>query len=128
MVDEALSGADAVPEVVNAPADAPESTPRTAPKGRYARKVIGGGIFYQAVEDICWIYQDRSLAENLRRYGWRRARRNVMRQGPLSKEWTSHRGRPPVRLTRKGVEVKLEGGIQTLSWQRIQSQVSSRRS
>ena len=124
MVDEALSEADPMTDAANTTA----GSPRTAPTGRYARTVIGGGTSYQAVEDICWIYQDRALAENLRRYGWRQARRNVMRQGPLSKEWTSHRGRSPVRLTRKGVEVKLADGIQTLSWQRIQSQVGARRS
>lgn len=119
MVDEALAETDAKPGMA--------SVPRTAPGG-YASTVIGGGTSYQAVEDICWIYQDRSLMENLRRYGWRQARRNVTRQGPLSKQWTSHRGRPPVRLTRKGVEVKLADGVQTLSWKRIQSQVSARRS
>ncbi len=48
------------------------------------------------MEDICWIYQQRDLADNLRRYGWRETRR-VMRQGTLSQEWMSHRGRPPVR-------------------------------
>ncbi|MGB3684130.1 MAG: hypothetical protein WA990_16755 [Rubrobacteraceae bacterium] len=124
MVDEALSEADAPPEAANTTV----GFPKTDPAGRYARRAIGGGTSHQAIEDICWIYQDRSLAENLRRYGWRQARRNVMRQGPLSKEWMSHRGRPPVRLTRKGVEVKLADGIETLSWQRIQSQVGSRRS
>ena len=128
MVDEALSEADTIPDAANAPASTADSTPRTSPTGRYARPVIGGGSSYQAVEDICWIYQDWSLSENLRRYGWRQARRNVMHQGPLSKEWTSHRGRPPVRLTRKGVEVKLADGVQALSWKRIQSQVSARRS
>ncbi len=122
MVDEVLAETDA--------RLAPASTPRTISTEGYEGTATGGGarICYYAVEDICWIYQDRSLAENLRRYGWRQARRNVIRQGPLSKEWTSHRGRSPVRLTRKGVEVKLAGGIQTLSWKRIQSQVSARRS
>lgn len=85
-------------------------------------------LAYYAIEDICWIYQDRDLAENLRRYGWREARRRVMSQGPPSKEWISHRGRPPVRLTRKGVEVKLEDGVQTFGWQRMESQIQARRS
>jgi hypothetical protein len=122
MVDEALSEAGPLP--------ATSGTPRTTSTEGYEGTATGRGarISYYAVEDICWIYQDRSMAENLRRYGWRQARRNVMRQGPLSKEWTSHGGRPPVRLTRKGVEVKLADGIQTFSWQRIQNQVSARRS
>lgn len=122
MVDEALSEAGPLP--------APASTPRTTSIEGYERTATGrvARVSYYAIEDICWIYQDRGLAENLRRYGWRQARRNVIRQGPLSKEWTSHRGRPPVRLTRKGVEVKLADGVQTLSWQRIKSQVGARRS
>jgi hypothetical protein len=128
MVDEALSEAGAMPAAANAEIKAPASAPRTASAGRYAPRVIGGGVSYQAVEDICWIYQERDVAENLRRYGWREARRRVMRQGPLSQKWMSHRGRPPVRLTRKGVEVKLADGVQTLKWKSIQSHVRARRS
>ena len=96
--------------------------------GRYQHQVLGGGALYQAVEDMCWVYQNRGLAESLRRYGWREARRKVMRQGPLDREWRSHRGKPPVRLARTGVEVKLPDGVQTLSWKRMQSQVRARRS
>ena len=91
-------------------------------------RVLGGGTLHQAVEDICWIYLDRDLAENLRRHTWRKARREVIRQGPLERKWISHRGRPPVHLTRGGVEVKLPGGVQTQSWERVQSQVRARRS
>jgi hypothetical protein len=80
------------------------------------------------VEDVCWIYRNRYLAENLRRFGWRKARRKVMSQGPLEAEWVSHRGRLPVRLTRRGVEVKLPDGVETLNWKRMQSQVRARRS
>jgi hypothetical protein len=124
MVDEAISEAGTKPEMANAP----ESVSRTASAEHYAPRVLGGGTLHQAVEDICWIYQSRDLAENLRRYGWRKARRKVMRQGPLDREWSSHRSKPPVRLTRKGVEVKLSEGIQTQSWERMQSQVRARRS
>lgn len=127
MVDEAFSETDAMPGAAKAPASARTSTPRTDYTERSAT-VLGGGISYQAIEDICWIYQNRDLTENLCRYSWRQARRNVLRQGSLSKEWTSHRGRHPVRLTRKGVEVKLADGVQTLSWKRIQNQVGARRS
>lgn len=105
---------------------------RVAPAQQYAGAVVGGGIgaSYQAVEDACWIHQDRGLAETLRRpCSWREARRRVMRQGPLSKEWISRRGRPPVRLTRKGIEVKLEDGVRsTISWEKMQDQVRARRS
>ncbi len=88
--------------------------------GRFAIIIREGG----EGELGAWIAE----AENLCRYSWRQARRNVLRQGSLSKEWTSHRGRHPVRLTRKGVEVKLADGVQTLSWKRIQNQVGARRS
>lgn len=128
MVDDALSETGATPETPNAAAHVPESVSRTTSVERLAPRVLGGGALHQAVEDICWIYQSRDLAENLRRLGWREARRKVMRQGPLDREWISHRGRPPVRLTRSGVEVELSEGLQRQSWKRMQSQVRARRS
>jgi hypothetical protein len=123
MIDEALSGSDTESETVNEPA----SIPRTASLERFAPRVLGGP-HHQAVEDVCWIYRNRYLAENLRRFGWREARRRVLSQGALEAEWVSHRGRPPVRLTRGGVEVKLPSGVETLNWKRMQSQVRARRS
>jgi hypothetical protein len=128
MVDEAPSQAGAEQKPASAPASALASEPGTPSAERYAPRVLGGGTLHQAVDDVCWIYQDRDLAENLRRHSWRKARRKVMRQGPLEREWISHRGRPPVRLTRGGVEVKLSEGVQTQSWERMQSQVRARRS
>ena len=124
MVDEALSETGELPELANAPG----GFSRTGSAECYVPQVLGGGTLHQAVEDICWIYRSRDLAENLRRYGWREARREVMRHGPLDKEWRSHRGKPPVRLTRAGVEIKLSDGVQVLSWKRMQSQVRARRS
>lgn len=102
---------------------------RTAPLKSNAVVVVGGGASasYQAVEDVCWLYRGRDLAENLRGRGWCEARRRVTRQGPLSEEWISHRGKPPVRLTRGGVEVKLEDGVRTVSWEKMQSQIRARR-
>jgi hypothetical protein len=124
MVDEAISQAGGTSELANAPT----RDSRTPSGERRGQGVHGGGPLHQAVEDICWIYQGRYLAENLRRYGWREARRRVMRQGPLDREWRSHRGRPPVRLTRKGVEVKLADGVEALDWKRMQGQIRARRS
>jgi hypothetical protein len=124
MVDEAFSPAGGTSELANAPTRAS----RTPSAERYGQRVLGGGALHQAVEDVCWIYRDRDLAENLRRFGWREARRRVMSQGPLEAEWVSHRGRPQVRLTRGGVEVKLPNGVETLNWKRMQSQVRARRS
>ena len=123
MVDEAVGEAGALPNPTGGLWAAPVC--RDAGAG-----VVRGGTrtSYQAVEDACWIYQNRNLAEYLRRRGWREARRRVTRQGPLSKEWISHCGRPPVRLTRRGVEVKLEDGVHTISWEKMAGQVRARRS
>ena len=38
-------------------------------------------IASNAVSDAIWIYQDRELEQNLRRFGWRQARRRVLAQG-----------------------------------------------
>jgi len=35
---------------------------------------------YNAVSDACWIYQYRELEQNLRRFGWRQARRRLLAQ------------------------------------------------
>ena len=121
MVDEAVGEVGALAH--------PSRGLRTAPSKSNAVVVVGGGAnaSYQAVEDVCWLYRDGDLAENLRRRGWREARRRVARQGPLSEEWISHRGKPPVRPTRRGVEVKLEDGVRTASWEKMQSQIRARR-
>lgn len=83
---------------------------------------------YYAIEDACWIYQYRDLEQNLKRLGWREARRRVLRQGSLSKEWVSRHGHKPVRLTRRGLEVKFDRGVETLSWKRMQDSIRARRS
>ena len=84
-------------------------------------------IAHYAIEDICWLYMDRDLADHLRRLSWREARRRVLRQGPLDKEWVSHRHHPPVRLTRRGVEVRLGDGVWLFGWERMQAQIRARR-
>ena len=91
MVDEALSQAGTEQKLANAQAGEPG--PSSAE--RYAPRMLGGGTLHQAVEDICWIYRSGDLAENLRMHAWRKARRKVMRQGPLERVWISHRGGPP---------------------------------
>lgn len=83
---------------------------------------------YYAIEDACWIYQYRDLEQNLKRLGWREARRRVLAQGSLSKEWVRRHGHKPVRLTRRGLEVSFDRGVETLSWKRMQSAIQSRRS
>ena len=59
MVDEALLDAGVRPEAANPPASASRQTSAE----HYAPQVLGGGTLHQAVEDICWIYQSRDLAE-----------------------------------------------------------------
>lgn len=106
-------------------------SPQSAGKlrhGEFEGPVAERQIACQAVEDVCWLYLDRNLDDNLRRHGWREARRNVLRQGPLSGAWTSsHRGHPPVRLTRRGVEVNLQYGVKRFGWERMQDQIRARR-
>jgi hypothetical protein len=111
-------------EMIAATYAAPKA--RRSPRDQTAQ--TGPRTDYYAVEDACWIYQDLDLAQNLRRYGWREARRRITSQSSPSKEWVSHRGRPPVRLTRRGLEVKLENGVRLLDWQRMQSHIRARRS
>src|SRR3712207_9217560 len=42
---------------------------------------------YDTVSDALWIYRYRDLEQNLQRFGWRQARRKVLTQGALSREW-----------------------------------------
>lgn len=83
---------------------------------------------YYAIEDACWIYQYRELEQSLKRLGWREARRRVLKHGSLSGEWVARKGHKPVRLTRRGLEVKFDRGTETMSWQRMQASIRARRS
>lgn len=82
---------------------------------------------YNAVSDACWIYQYRDLEQNLRHFGWRQARRRVLAQGALSREWMN-RGRGDLRLTRGGLEMRFRSGIQTLEWKKLKDMIEARRS
>lgn len=82
---------------------------------------------YEAVSDACWLYRYRDLEYNLRRFGWRRARRAVLAEGPLSNRWLD-RGRGEVRLTRRGLEVRFESAVQTISWRELKEMIEARRS
>lgn len=83
---------------------------------------------YYAVEDACWIYQYRDMEQNLKRLGWREARRRILGHGSLSKEWVTRHGHKPVRLTRRGLQVRFDRGTETVSWQRMQDSIRARRS
>ena len=82
---------------------------------------------YNAVSDAIWIYQRRELEENLRRFGWRQARRRVPAHGPLSREWMN-RGRGELRLTRHGLEMRFASGVRTIDWKELKDMIEARRS
>ena len=82
---------------------------------------------YNAVSDACWIYQYRDLEQNLRRFGWRQARRKVLSQGALSREWVN-RGRGDLRLTRGGLQMQFRGGVRILDWRKLKEFIDARRS
>lgn len=82
--------------------------------------------FYNAVADACCIYGYRDLEQNLKRFGWRQARRRVLRYGALSGEWVG-RGRGEVRLGRRGLEVRFSYGARTIGWEELQEFVRARR-
>jgi hypothetical protein len=82
--------------------------------------------FYNAVADACCIYGYRDLEQNLQRFGWRQARRRVLRYGALSGEWVG-RGRGEVRLGRRGLEVRFSYGARTIGWEELQEFVRARR-
>ena len=72
-----------------------------------------------AIATAFQVYRYRSLEQNLRAYGWRKARRLVLKEGALSGEWVD-RGGSEVRLTRRGLDVRLSGGeIHTANWQQL---------
>jgi hypothetical protein len=82
---------------------------------------------YNAVSDACWIYQHRDLEQNLRRFGWRQARRRVLAQGALSREWMN-RGRGDLRLTRSGLQMRFASGVRTMGWKELKGMIEARRS
>lgn len=82
---------------------------------------------YNAVSDACWIYRYRDLEHNLRRFSWRQARRKVLAHGALGQEWIN-RGRGDLRLTRRGLEMRFRGGVQTIDWKKLKEMIEARRS
>lgn len=82
---------------------------------------------YRAVSDACYVYQYRDLEHNLWKFGWRQARKRVLRHGALSGEWVN-RGRGELRLRRSGIEVRLDDGSKRLiGWKELQEFVRARR-
>ena len=76
---------------------------------------------YRAVSDACYVYQYLDLEHNLRRFGWRQARKRVLQHGALSGEWVN-RGRGELRLRRREIEVRLDDGRKRLiGWKELRS-------
>jgi hypothetical protein len=82
---------------------------------------------YMAVSDACWLYQDRELEQSLRRFGWRKARKEVLGHGQVKREWVG-RGRGELRLGRKGLEIRFSNGTRVMGWKELQEFVRARRS
>jgi hypothetical protein len=82
---------------------------------------------YMAVSDACWLYQDRELEQSLRRFGWRKARKEVLGHGQVKREWVG-RGRGELRLGRKGLEMRFSNRTHVMSWKELQEFVRARRS
>jgi hypothetical protein len=81
---------------------------------------------YRAVSDAFYLYQYRDLEPNLRRFGWRQARKRVLQHGALSSEWLN-RGRGELRLRRRGLEVRLATGKRLIGWRELQEFIVARR-
>jgi hypothetical protein len=82
---------------------------------------------YMAVSDACWLYQDRELEQTLRRFGWRKARKEVLGHGQVKREWVGG-GRGELRLGRKGLEIRFSNGTRVMGWKELQEFVRARRS
>jgi hypothetical protein len=82
---------------------------------------------YMAVSDACWLYQDRDLEQNVRRFDWRRARKRVLGRGAVRREWVS-RGRGELRLGRRGLEMRFADGTRVMGWKELQDFIWARRS
>jgi len=82
---------------------------------------------YNAVSDAYWIYQYHDMEQNLRHFGWRQARRKVLAQGTLTREWVD-RGRGDLRLTRGGLQMRFRSGVETMTWRKLKEMIEARRS
>lgn len=80
---------------------------------------------YRAVEDACWLYRDQDLERNLRRFGWRRARREVLRNA--GREWVARGGGREMRLGRKGLEVRFSHTTGSIGWRELRAFILARR-
>lgn len=105
---------------VNPKSRDPSGAGETVPQG------YGTHETHRAISDACRVYRYRDLEHNLQRFGWRRARKRVLRRGALSGQWIN-RGRGELRLRRGGLEVRLDdGGNRLVGWKELQGFVRVR--
>lgn len=76
-------------------------------------------VLHHAVIEACRIYQYRNFEENLRKFGWKQARKRALAHGALSNEWARHR-RGDVRLRRRGLEVRFRQRTKLIGWGELQ--------
>ncbi len=88
---------------------------------------VGPRAKYMAVSDACWLYQDRDLEQNLRKFDWRKARKRVLGRGAVGREWVG-RGRGELRLGRRGLEMRFADGARVMGWKELQGFIRARRS
>ncbi|MEW6638730.1 MAG: hypothetical protein AB1425_18155 [Actinomycetota bacterium] len=51
----------------------------------------------------------------------------MLAHGALGQEWIN-RGRGDLRLTRRGLEMRFRGGVQTIDWKKLKEMIEARRS
>ncbi len=82
----------------------------------------------RAVIDACLLYRDAKFESNLRRnITWRKARRLVREADPFGGKWTARSSGRAMRLTRRGLEVRLTHGVMRLSWRNLQDRLTQSR-
>jgi hypothetical protein len=107
---------------VEKPEDGARNPKRRNPAGAGETVPEGYGTheMCRAVSDACHVYRYRDLEHDLRKFGWRRARKRVLRHGALSGQWVN-RGRGELRLGRGGLDVQLDDGSNRLvGWKELQ--------
>jgi hypothetical protein len=118
--EETSSMTQTVEGIVRSLENPPERWP-AIPKG------YGTQAMYRAVSDACYVYQSWDLEHNLWKFGWRQARKRVLRHGALSGKWVN-RGSGELRLRRRGLEVRLDdGGKRLIGWKELQEFIQARR-
>ena len=114
---------------VETPEDGAGNPKRRNPAGAGGTVPEGYGTheMYWAVSDACCVYRHRDLEHDPQKFGWRQARRRVLRHGAPSGQWIN-RGRGELRSRRRGLEVRPEDrGNRLVGWKGLREFVRARR-